>query len=207
MTTAIPDLSGLRFGAAFSVAPPALKIRYHVENPTPHLVALFSRVPVVQPDQSVRLPSEGSYIETSGDRLIVRKNIVPPPRGMQAAETPLPCVVRVEPNGKFAEEFDLTFPVQVHQPFLQAIIGRDHPGMDVLPVTPGLVSSVTFELGAIAVFGATKLFPVPGHAGVFRVTPPIPRPPARRDFTASAHLNQPVPVLLYRAVERSQRQD
>ena len=198
--TAPPDLSALRFTASFSVTPSFLEIDYDVENPTAHLVALFSRVPITQPDQSITLPVEGAYIETSDDRLIVRKDILRLPPGMRAAELSLPYAVRLEPHGRFHEEFRLPVPVAVHQPFLQAILGGEHPGLNVLPVVPAVVSSITFELGALAIFGATRLVPISGYPGVFRVTPPIPEAPARTTFTASGSLQPPVPVLLYRAI-------
>jgi hypothetical protein len=197
---ASPDLSSVRFAAFFTVAEHSLKVGYAVENPTEFTLALLNRVPMTEHDMSVRIPVEGAFIELSGEQLIIRKNLLTLPEGMQAAANPVPFMMEVAPGGRFAEQFELATPVRVNHPFVEALIARGHPFEDARPVIPAQATKVTFELGAFAVYGSTKLASLGAqYPGVFRLAgamPPI------RTFVHNEKLKAPISVLQFGLVKR-----
>jgi hypothetical protein len=93
-----------------------LYIDYAVENRSPHraLLAnrLFRRVP-----EGLRIDRNVAYAELDGAALLVRKQFVDVPEGMDAEAPELPFLTAVPAGGRFAETLELALPVPPRHPY------------------------------------------------------------------------------------------
>lgn len=150
-----------------------LILSYSVENTSAEELGIFDRVPVALDMQAP--PSyapSNAYIGVDGATLVVRKAVLPIPRGLSVAERLVPGITRLAPESSRHEQISLALPVHAFDPYRKAGLRLSEPeavGVDCL--SPRTVDRVRLILGWFPLRNI-RLLPLSPGEEVFRAHPP-----------------------------------
>lgn len=176
-----------------------LRVGYRVRNAHGTPVGLFNRLAAPRLDGTLSYAPENVYVDFEAPTLQLRKTVLPIPEGLRMAERETPAVTLLPDGQAFQEEFFLSSPVAVRNPFRRALLAGSSPGAEVVADVAAEAYLVTFAVGVFAVLPEWRLHPVsPGNPEVYRVWPPGPPVDGQVVLQQEARLSRPLPVLDYR---------
>jgi hypothetical protein len=192
----------VRMECKFERKPDSFRLGYSLQNDSAGDVAALLWIPALQPDHTTKFTPDSAYVEWDAGALHIRKLMLTPPAGMQAAERPIPFLSIIKAKQKLMQVMTLAVPTPVHHPFRQAVLGRAHGGMDIVPAEPRLANLLTLSIGIFPVASGMKVIPVQADLGIVRCWP---FPTSQQILTWQTPLAPPLAVLDYRAVPRAIR--
>ena len=185
-----------------------LRVGYRVRNAHGTPIGLFNQLAAPHLDGTLSYAPEHVYVDFEAPTLSLRKRVLPIPEGLRMAERETPAVTLLPDGQAFQEEFFLSAPVAVRNPFRRAALAGSSPGSEVVVDVAEEAFLVVFEVGVFAVEAGWRLVSVsPGYPEVYRVWPPGPAVDAQVVLRQEARLARPLPVLDYRLVEPPSKEE
>jgi hypothetical protein len=181
--------------------PAAIRLSYALKNGSGAPVGLFNRIQGVHLDGRLNLSADVVYVDFMDGVVELAKRVLSVPDGLKVNELLMPRVTRLEAGQEFKEDFVVSVPIAVNQPYRRALLRGKNPAGDVVADKPVQAHTVLLSLGVFPITGEMRLMPVsPAYPKIFSVWPPGLAVDGQVVLTHRAKLAVPLAVHDYRVV-------
>jgi|SRR5271165_4398998 len=158
------QLTGVRLECEIETKTHRLEVSYSIQNGSTGEIAIFNSAPGV---------TSSCYVDFQDPNLLIKKVVLPVPAGLEMTARLVPEVRLLRKAEIFREQFSLSIPVAVNNPYRLALLVGRSPGANFVANKLRHAYNVTFSVGVFQSHPSLRFDPVGrAESGIYYVWPP-----------------------------------